>query len=117
MEYYNPKETMSFDQSHTVRLRFQFQESFAEVITTMAGNVMGGDILSSFTDLDTGITAPSDNPTNQKHCLFDEEDENNYKEVTDLTFRHATDPNETYQFELEDAAKYLVSIEIINYRP
>lgn len=115
MHYYNPEETMSFDQSHTVQLKFQFENATAEVFTTMGGNIMGGSVLSSYTDLDTGITAPDDLPVNQKHCIFDALDQNKYKEVEGIIFYY---PNgETVEFELEDAAAYLVSLEITDYRP
>jgi hypothetical protein len=115
MDYYNPEDTMNFNQKHTVQLKFQCEESTAIIITTMDGSVMGGGVLKSFTELDTGLTAPSDNPTNQKHCTFDEDDENNYKEIEEVIFYNANDSSELHM-DLEEAADYLIGVEIIGYK-
>jgi hypothetical protein len=116
MEYYNPRETMNFDQTHTVHLKFQYENATAEVITKIGGNICGGSVLQNYTEFkDIGMTAPYDHPLNQKHCVFEDEEEQLYREVEYIRFYY---PDGNYiDLDLEDADDYLVSVSIINYQP
>ncbi|MEX2461283.1 MAG: hypothetical protein WD469_08315 [Paenibacillaceae bacterium] len=111
---YRPEES-NFNSKHTVRLKFLWGQASAEVITTMGGNICGGDVIQFFGGIETGISAPSDNEINQKHCVFDPEDtERNYREVEAITVYHPQ--KGSFRLDLEEAQRYLVSIEIIDYK-
>lgn len=114
MHYYQPEETMSFDQTHTLLYTFQYENAFAQLITTMGGNVSGGSTMQ--TDFDTGFTVPVDHELTKKHVLFydDEDIGQPYREVGEVVFCY---PNgETIEIDLEESANYLIKIEIIDYK-
>ncbi len=115
MEYYDPEETYNFNQVHTLRYYFQYQDAFAQFETTMGGDAVGGETMC--TDFETGMSAPFDNVLNKLHCVFyDEDDEDvTHKEIESLIFQYPD--GRTVHIDLEDCAKYLIGINIINYDP
>ncbi len=113
MKSYTAPECRSFDDSHTVLLKFQYGEHRAEVTARMGGNCYGGSILSSFVDLENGLTACLEDGKNKEHCLpYDGEDGKNL-DIEYIIFTHSS--RESVELDLEDAQKYLIGIEIIEY--
>ena len=111
MEYYNP--TMSIEQEHTLLYTFQYENAFAQIVTTMGGNVSGGGVMQL--DFDTGLTVPVENELTKKHVVFydDEDVDLPFREVGELVFYY---PNGAeLHMDLEDASDYLVGIQIIDY--
>lgn len=115
MEYYEPNETKNFNQTHTVLYTFQYENAFAQIITTMGGNVAGGNVMT--TDFESGITVPADHELTKKHVEFydDEDKDCAYREVGSLIFHY---PNgEKIKRDVEDCSDYLIGIQIIKYEP
>ncbi|WP_019156960.1 hypothetical protein [Robertmurraya massiliosenegalensis] len=115
MEYYQPEETMSFDQKHTILYTFQYENAFAQIVTSMGGNVAGGSVMT--TEFDCGLTVPVEHELTKKHVEFyDKEDEGQpYREVGNVIFYYPG--GETIRLDLEDCSNYLVGIQIIGYTP
>ncbi|MFD2658520.1 hypothetical protein [Gracilibacillus thailandensis] len=115
MDYYQPDEMRNIDQEHTLLYTFQFETAFAEIITTMGGNVSGGSVMT--TEFDTGLTVPADHDLTKKHVKFynDEDKDKSYREVGEIIFYY---PNgETINFDLEECSDFLIGIQIIDYKP
>lgn len=113
MNQYRPEEWLNCDSQHVVRLKFLYDTLTAEVITTMGGNVCGGELLGSFTDLACGLTAPTDEKINKKYCRFEDED-SHYSEVEAIRFYHPRKGE--IEVDLEDVQQYLIGVEIIDYK-
>lgn len=112
---YQADESLNFNSKHTVRLKFLWGTATAEIITTIEGNLCGGDVIQFYGEVGTGISAPSENEINQKHCVFDPEDtEHNYREVEAITVYHPQ--KGSFRLDLEEAQRYLISVEIIDYQ-
>lgn len=115
MDWYDPEETYNFNQRTTLVYTFQYQDAFAQLQTTMGGDAVGGEAMTI--DFDCGITAPVEEETNKKHCIFDDINlpYQPYREVTALEFHY---PNgETVALNIEDCTRYLIGIQIIKYDP
>jgi len=113
MNYYQPDETMSFDQSHTILYTFQYEDAFAQIVTTMGGNVAGGNVMT--TEFDCGMTVPVEHELTKKHVTFysDEDEELPYREVGTIIFYYPD--GDTIEIDLEDCTNYLIGIQIIGY--
>lgn len=118
MTSYDPIEELNFDSQHTVRLRFMKGKATAEIITTMDGNVCGGDIIASFADLEIGLSVPADVETNRKHCIFapaaeEEEEDSLYREVQAILLNQPG--GEPIELSVDEAKHYLVGVEIVGF--
>jgi hypothetical protein len=112
MENYKP--TMDFEQEHTILYTFQYENAFAQIITTMGGNVSGGSVMD--TEFDVGLTVPADHELTKKHVQFfdDEDSDKPYREVGEIIFHY---PNgDTLEVDLEDCGDFLVNIAITDYK-
>lgn len=117
MAFYNPSETMSENQEHTLLYSFQYGEATAQVITSVVGNISGGEAMDI--SLDCGFSVPIEHELSKKHVIFyeDEEVEDGvkYSEVEELIFYY---PNgETVSLPIENCADYLIGIQIIKCEP
>ena len=115
MKSYQAAESLNYDSEHALRIVFQFEDRIATVYTTLGGNIAGGDVLEGYTDLFTGLTAPSDHPINKRYCEFDEEEDTNYKEVTGILF-YDEQGDHRILLDLEQAQEHIVKLEILDYK-
>ncbi|WAB25073.1 hypothetical protein M3_0122 [Lysinibacillus phage vB_LfM_LysYB1] len=119
MEYYDPEESYNFNQVTTLIYTFQYQDAFAQVQTTMGGDAVGGEAMT--TDFECGMTASVNEELNKKHVLFDDEyapgelEAPEYQEVAELIFHYPD--GRTVHIDIEDCTKYLIGINIIKYDP
>lgn len=115
MKYYLPEEEgMGFNQVHTLIYTFQYEDAFAQILTTMGGNVSGGSVM--VTEFDTGMTVPTEHELTKKHVIFLYDDDKDFpnREVGQLIF-HYPDGG-TLLVDLEDCGNHLVGIQIIDYK-
>lgn len=120
LSFYDPQTTINFDSSHTVRLTFQYEDTFAMIETTMGGNTYGSEIIECFIEFDIGITAPKSNPVNKKYAIFEEqEEEEGRKEYAEVEYIRFFDDRgvSIHEFDIEEAAAQLIKVEIIDYTP
>jgi hypothetical protein len=111
---YTAPETTTYDQTHTVRLTFMFDDAIAIVESEMGGNVNGGGVLESFTEFDCGFSAIR-NEENERYVQFVDDDDKPHGEVSGIIMRY---PNgAVFEVDVEDAHEYLVKLEIVKYQP
>jgi hypothetical protein len=113
MEFYEPNETLDFNSKHTLKYTFQYEEAISEIVTSVKGNVCGKNVMDI--DFDC-ITAPRDNYTNKKHCVF-EEDLNLPTNYIDSLIFYNKNSGESFKLQIEECEDYLVKVEIIDYKP
>lgn len=102
--------------THIVKLTFRMDIATSVVVARMGGNSRGGDILSCYTDLFSGLSVRPCDGENEKYCTFEEEDieKDSYEEVEYLRF-YIGDHYEEH--DLDMAEDYLVAVEIIGFEP
>ncbi|MCY8737526.1 hypothetical protein P8881_19525 [Bacillus haynesii] len=115
MKYYEPTSNPSYKQEHGLVYTFQYEDSFAQIFTTMSGNVSGGQVMQ--TSFDEGITVPVDHDLTKKHVLFYDDDDINlpFREVGRLVFKD--EYGKETCIDLEECGSLLVGIQIVHYQP
>lgn len=110
MEQYIP----GGDSTHIVELTFQMGLAKAKVVARMGGNSSGGDILSCYTDLFSGLSVRPCDGENDKYCTFEEEEyeQDSYEEVEYIRFY--TGPYYE-EHDLDTAEGYLIGVQIIGH--
>lgn len=98
---------------HTIQVTMQYQDLVSQFNTTMMGSISGAEALADYGDIDL-ITAPSSDPINQRHCIFNMDTENDYKEVG--CFRFFSEDGREVTISSEEAHKYIVRLEIIGFK-
>lgn len=111
MKYYEPEAVMSMNLKHTLLYNFQFEDAFAKLITSMGGNVAGGETM--ITDFNSGLTVPTDHDLTKKHVTFYDDNDKDlpYREVGSIIFYYPD--GETITLDLEDCTNYLIGIQIV----
>lgn len=118
MKMYIAPEVRDKDDTHRVRLTFQYGEHKATLEAEMGGNVCGGSILKEFTDFYTGLCVPASHPLTKKHArLCNEENlsEFSHGEVDSIFLYHEEDRRPVIEISLQEAQGYLIGVEIIKY--
>ena len=115
MPYYRPEVPMSYDQDHQLLYTFQYEDALAQLVTSLNGNVAGGDTM--MTEFDTGLTVPIDHELNIRHAkYYDDDDEKmKYREVEKIMFYYPS--GEVFLLPLEECTRQLIGIQIIGYQP